>query len=319
MGHQRRTFFTCPLRASVGSSTRQRRRCPSHILHLHEDFHSVQRGRAGARDGPRHCTRDQLLPPAARALLLLCELVWDGQTVTYVQHLVKTQTRLLKSLLFMDAGHSAEISFGRITLCPRYKTHSITGVSVYGHNKYCTTFWFHFTMRTYFDRKPNFTHTDTHFSFFWVHFHSHAVLFYILATLLAATLDRGGQFTKPWMRRSQGFPLHIGWNSQDLFALTNTDLSCLSFSLRERDHWAGWKPSSVCMLRLFQINMSSVFPKAQRRPVVPNMERWQSNTTPQGNTRGLLLLDVCVSCGNNCDTFMITGCSTIWFLLGKTP
>lgn len=164
MGHQRRTFFTCPLRASVGSSTRQRRRCPSHILHLHEDFHSVQRGRAGARDGPRHCTRDQLLPPAARALLLLCELVWDGQTVTYVQHLVKTQTRLLKSLLFMDAGHSAEISFSRITLCPRYKTHSITGVSVYGHNKYCTTFWFQFTMRTYFDRKPNFTHTQTHTS-----------------------------------------------------------------------------------------------------------------------------------------------------------
>ena len=89
-----------------------------------------------------------------------------------------------------------------------YKTDLITGVSVYGLNKYCTTFWFLFTMRTYFHRKPNVTRT--HFSFFGVHFHSDAAtLFFfssILATLLAATLKREEQFTKPWMKRFQGFP-----------------------------------------------------------------------------------------------------------------
>ncbi len=60
------------------------------LFHLHEDFHSVQRGGAGARDGPRHRTCDELLPPAAWALLFLCEFIWDGKTVTYVQHLVIT-------------------------------------------------------------------------------------------------------------------------------------------------------------------------------------------------------------------------------------
>ena len=98
------------------------------------------------------------------------------------------------------------------------------------------------------------------------------------------TEERGAIY-KTLNEKVSRFPLHIGWNLHDLFVLTNTDLSCLSFSLWEHNHWAGWKPSSVCTRWLFQINMSSVFPKAQRCPVVPNMERWQLNTTLQGNTR----------------------------------
>ena len=58
------------------------------MLHLHEDLHPVQRGGAGARDGPGHRPGRQLLPPDPRGLLLLREFVWDGQTVAYVQHLV---------------------------------------------------------------------------------------------------------------------------------------------------------------------------------------------------------------------------------------
>jgi len=56
--------------------------------HLHEDLHPVQRGGAGAGDGPGHSPGHQLLPPDTRGLLLLRELIWDGQTVPYVQHLV---------------------------------------------------------------------------------------------------------------------------------------------------------------------------------------------------------------------------------------
>lgn len=64
---------------------------------LHKDFHPVQRGGASATDSPRRCARHQVLPPAARALFLLCEFIWDGETVANVQHLETTGIQFLKS------------------------------------------------------------------------------------------------------------------------------------------------------------------------------------------------------------------------------
>lgn len=62
------------------------------VTHLHEDLHSVQRGGScaghGSRNGPRH----QLLPPQTRCLLLLRELIWDGQAVANIQNLVETHS-----------------------------------------------------------------------------------------------------------------------------------------------------------------------------------------------------------------------------------
>lgn len=57
------------------------------IHHLHEDFHSVQRGGACAGHGARHGARRQLPPPQTGGLLLLRELIRYGEAVTNVQHL----------------------------------------------------------------------------------------------------------------------------------------------------------------------------------------------------------------------------------------
>lgn len=64
------------------------------LPHLHEDLHTVQRGGSGAGHGTCHGPRRQLLPPQTSRLLLLCELVRDGEAVTDVQHLRANRTRL---------------------------------------------------------------------------------------------------------------------------------------------------------------------------------------------------------------------------------
>lgn len=57
------------------------------LTHLHEHLHPVQRSRACAGHGARHGPGRQLLPPQTARLLLFCKLIWDGQTLSNVQHL----------------------------------------------------------------------------------------------------------------------------------------------------------------------------------------------------------------------------------------
>lgn len=61
------------------------------LTHLHEHLHPVQGGGPCAGHGACHGSRRQLLPPHTRRLLLLRELVRDGETVANVQHLNATQ------------------------------------------------------------------------------------------------------------------------------------------------------------------------------------------------------------------------------------
>lgn len=70
-------------RVGVGSGDAGLARAP----HLHEDLEAVQRGCACPRHGARHRARHQLPPPRARQLLLLRELVGDGQGLADVQDL----------------------------------------------------------------------------------------------------------------------------------------------------------------------------------------------------------------------------------------
>lgn len=61
------------------------------LTHLHEHLHPVQRGGSCTGHGACHGPRRQLLPPQTGHLLLLCELIWDGEAVTNVQHLHTAQ------------------------------------------------------------------------------------------------------------------------------------------------------------------------------------------------------------------------------------
>lgn len=102
-----------------------------HVFHLHEDLHSVQGGGTSARDGPRHCTWSKLLPPDTRALLLLCEFIWDGQTVPYVQHLGITHIYEIKPLVFMGWSNWRRLS--ALLLQLELYAHIPSGMTVYGH------------------------------------------------------------------------------------------------------------------------------------------------------------------------------------------
>ena len=119
--------------------------CGIPMLHLHEDLHPVQRGGAGARDGAGHRPGRQLLPPDPRGLLLLCELVRDGQTVAYVQHLVRRERHTLQ----LRGSWGDWVRYHKMALLPkRHKTQRMAS-KAYKYDKsylglfYCFLYFFY--------------------------------------------------------------------------------------------------------------------------------------------------------------------------------